>query len=551
MKRCVVGMLLLALAALGCGSDGTAEDTGAVDPGGPDIMEDLVADVAADAVGDAPGEPGAETMEEVVEPEFPARSLPFEFTRPDEGEPISPEEVTAFTKKVTGLWKKIDWARWILRTSEGVDVSTGTDDFLGWYNDVHATKDGDTVTFAVVGGEHNMWIASSKVLAEAINGYLLTGDWTWGKLTEQYCKGLTAVVKGFVWDENDPAPYLMARAIFPHDNAFTLDAGTWKDDGRKKVVTFEGSKKEEWNWNAQTFAWPHNPTWGDIWITNMRSKDDVRAIVLTTMFLPYVIADAMDDFVREACQETMDTMVGFNKDIVDHDYYIRTKGTDGVAHKIPCSDQDLGSYNCYTDIDPTNECCQRLATDLIAYGEQRTEDCGNCIGSMYDAFASSAHFYNVPIIWDYHMAAVGNALVYGKNDMALMLLDGLKQRIDRYMHPEVDDPEPKSGSWFRELSALLVQTASVGLPLTWLEARQVHKQWTQAVVEFQDFPNWDPWADSVPDGPVQFRPHASGDSIDIEAITLFMQYCNSPFRNPAGVPFVDCDVVADPTQWGE
>jgi len=564
MKNWFAGLSLGLMFVVGCGSDGAGADTGPGDPGGVDLVEDAAVDIAVDTAVDAVVETVAETTqetiedssvedtpEEVVEPEFPARALPFVFTRPQEGDPIPAEEVTAFTKKVTGLWKDIGWARWVLRTSEGVDASTGLDDFLGWYNDVHATRDGDTVTFACKGGEHNMWIPGSLVLSEAINGYLLTGDWTWGKLTEQYCKGLSAVVKGFVWDEDDPATFLMARSIFPQDNAFTLDAENWKDDGRKKVVTFHDMFHNEDGWNAHTFAWPHNPTWGEMYVTNMRSKDDVRSIVRTAMFLPYVIADAKDEFVREACQETYDIMVGFNKDIVEHGYYIRTKGPDGVAYIIPCSDQDLGSYSCYTDIDPTNECCARLATDLIAYGEQKTEDCGNCVGSMYDAFASAAHFYNIPIIWDYHMAAVGNALVYGQNDLALKLLDGLKQRVDSYIHPVDDEPGHKHHAWFRELSVMLVQAASVGLPLTWLEARQVHEQWAYAVEEFAAFPNWDPWADSVPDGPVQFRPHASDDGIDVESITMFMEYCNSPFKNPDGASFIDCDVVADMTEWGE
>ncbi|NOZ01972.1 MAG: hypothetical protein GXP54_08815, partial [Deltaproteobacteria bacterium] len=429
--------------------------------------------------------------------------------------------------------------------------STGKADFLGWYNDVTATKDGDTVTFACKGGEHNMWINGSMVLSEAIAGYLLTGDWTWGKLAEQYCKGLGAVVKGFVWDDSDPAPYLMARSIFPLDNSFTMDAANWKDDGRKKVVTFHDMYHIEDGWNAHTFPWPHNPTWGEMYVTNMRSKDDVRSIVRTTTFLPYLIADAKDDFVREACQETYDLMKGFNKDIVDSGYNIRTKGPDGVAYVIPCSDQDLGSYVCYTSVDPTNECCQRLSSDLIAYGEQKTEDCGNCFGSLYDAFASAAHFYNIPIIWDYHMAAVGNALVYGDNDLAKKLMEGLKLRIDSYMHPADDEPGHLDHAWFRELAVMLVQAASMGMPLTWAEARLIHQQWTNAVEEFEAFPNWDPWSADVPDGKVDFRPHASDAGIKITAVTMFLEYCNSPFRNPAGVRFVDCDIVGDMTKWGE
>jgi hypothetical protein len=547
------------------GTDPGAQDPGLTDEAGtdvpvvdnaipdvPDVPEDVAADVPVDVPVDVPADVVADALDDIPDVSsqpFPPREMPFAYTRTAEGEPLTTAEVTAFTKKVTGLWKKTDWARWVLRTSTGVDTTTGKADYLAWHNDVQIAKVGDTVTFSHMGGEHNMWIPGSKVLSEAIGGYLLTGDWKFAKMTEQYCKGLSAVIKGFIWDENDPAPFLMARAIFPMDHSFTLDDATWKDDGRKKVVKFSDMYQIQHGWNANTFPWPHNPTWGAEYVTNMRSKDDVRSIVRTTMFLPYVLADAKDEWVKSACQETFDLMKGFNKDIVDFDYNIRTKDEDGVAYIIPCDVQDLGGYKCYIDIDPTNECCQRLSSDLIAYGERRTEECGNCVGSVYDAFASAAHFYNIPIIWDYHMAAVGNALVYRQARMAWVLLDGLKQRIDTYMHPAADEPGINDSAWNKELAVLLVQTASVGLPLTWLEARHVHQQWTQAVTDFENWPNWDPWAATVPDGPIQVRPSSEG--IDIEAITMFLEYCNSPFKNPAGVAFIDCDIVKDPAKWGE
>jgi len=30
-----------------------------------------------------------------------------------------------------------------------------------------------------------------------------------------------------------------------------------------------------------------------------------------------------------------------------------------------------------------------------------------------------------------------------------------------------------------------------------------------------------------------------------------LSYCWSPFKNPAGAAIVDCDIVNDPSRWGE
>ena len=534
--------------ASGAVEDATAGDDPDTSEGTPDAAPgpDDAADAAdaADSAGDADADAGPVGL---------PRALAFEFTRPADGDPIPAEEVTAFTKRITGVWKQVGWFRWILRTSMGVDASVNEVDYLAWHNDILATKAGDTVTFQEKGQEHNMWIPSSTILSQAVNGYLATGEWTHAKAAEQYCKGLSAVVKGFRWGTDDPAPYLMARAVFPMDQTFAMDAERWQDDGRKKAVEFHEAYHDSDGWNAQSFAWPESPDWGSIWVTNMRSKDDIRAIVRTTVFLHYVVEDAPDEWVREACAETLELMVGFNKDIVDHGYYLRTKGPDGVAYSF--DHQDLGNYIQYAEIDEGNECPARLATDLIAYGEPLTNDCGSGFGSLFDQFAPAANYYNYPIVWDYHMAALGEALVHRYDDAALALLGGMAERMDAYLAPDTEEPGATNGHWDRDMAMLLVQAAAMGLPLTAAEARRVHTAWSAAADEFEVWPRWDLWDESVPDGDYGggggYRPSSPAEATEVVHFALFLETCNSPFLNPAGAAFIDCDVVRDPSQWGE
>jgi hypothetical protein len=533
------------------GTDTTGEDTTVVDVPPVDTTDPDT------STTDEGGDTGPEDTFELPEFEdvaFPPRKLAFQFTRPEVGDPIPSEDVTAFTKRVAATLKDVGYFRWLLRTSTGVDKTTGTDDYLAWHNDLYAVKEGDTVTFNHTGGEHNMWINSSKVLASVLTAYLHTGDWETAKLTEQYCKGLTASIKGFVWGEDDPAPWLMARAIFPMDHEFTLDDENWKDDGRKKGSVFTPAYREEYNWNAESFAWPENPTWGSIWITNMRSKDDVRAISLVTTFLFYAAEDSPDAWVKDACAETLEAMINFHKDIVDEDYFIRTKDQNGVAYRLPCDDQkDLGSYSCFSELDPRNECCARLSADMIAYGERRTNDCGTCMGSVFDQFAAARHFYNIPIIWDYHMAGLGTSLVRRQHVDAYWTLVGLAERIDSYMHPVPGEAGTEDARWPSHMAYLLVEAASVGLPLTAFEARHVQKHWEQAVVELGAWDRWDLWDESIPDGTYSrsdFRPGTSNEAVPVQYFSILFQYCMSPFKNPAGASFVDCDVLKDPATWG-
>ncbi|MGM0577645.1 MAG: hypothetical protein ACQEXJ_18105 [Myxococcota bacterium] len=513
--------------------------------GGTDAAADTGPDTVADADATTDGDGEGDTAQ------FPARGLPFEFTRPADGEPIPADEVTAFTEKVSGAWKDVGYFRWLIRTSTGVDASTDMEDYLAWYRGVTVVKSDGSVTFEHRGAEHNMWIPGSKVLAALIAGYRLTGDEEIALLTEQYCKGLSAVVKGFRRGEDDPAPYLMARAVFPIDHSFTLDTDRWGDDGREKNVLFTTFYEEQDRWNAKSFAWPDNPYWGDIWVTNMRSKDDVCAITRTTTWLYYVVEDAEDEEVREACAETLEIMQGFNKDIVDHGYNIRTKTADGTPRLV--TEEDLGSYVSYTEFDPQAECPARLATDLIAYGEPYN-DCGSGEGDLFDEVAPETHYYNYPIVWDYHMAALGNALAHGYDDVALELMGGLRDRIDRYMAPDTDEPGASRSDWDRDMAVLLIKAASMGLPLTAREARHVQAHYSQAAEDLSDFPRWDVWDDSVPDGEYDrrggFQPEASDDGVEVESFALLLEACASPFLNPDGAAFVDCDVLRDTDRWG-
>ena len=72
---------------------------------------------------------------------------------------------------------------------------------------------------------------------------------------------------------------------------------------------------------------------------------------------------------------------------------------------------------------------------------------------------------------------------------------------------------------------------------------------------FETFPNWDLWDDSVADGTYDFRtefiPEGKPETIRAEEIAFILEYCWSPFRNPAGVKFVDCSIAGDPKQWGQ
>ncbi|NOZ02672.1 MAG: hypothetical protein GXP54_12400 [Deltaproteobacteria bacterium] len=534
--------LLSAYMACGTGNGGAPDIPG--DSGGQDtgIVEDATKDTTdgLEAVEDAlPTTPGGLPL-----------SLPFVLTRPDPGEPLPDAEIADFTARMTGLWKQIDFFTWVYETTHGTDASTGMPDYLIWWHDVVAVKEGDKVTFrnsAKDGGSHNNAEPTMLVLAQAIGGYLLTGDPAMGRVVEQFTKSITAVMKGFVYDENDPIQHLMARNIITINQEFVLPSG------KKKAVDYSEWYFSYEGWNADRFEYKHNPVWGDVWVTNKRSKDDVPYFYRVAAWLPYLIELTDDETIRGAAQEALDLLEQFARDIVDHGWQIRTKDKDGNA--VFVEGQDLDDFVTYTDLIPDAECDPRLATALLGYDDPLDQDCGNGQGSLYDTVAEAGHYFNHDIIDQFHMAALALALTRGKTDVAKELLKGLIIRIERYRNPSADEPGQEDENWEKDIARLLLMAASLGYPLNNDEARQIQKVYLRTVEAYEDFPRWDLWDKSVPDGEYSFRdggmyPKHQPQYIRIEDIAFVLEYCWSPFKNPAGIQFVDCELVKDPKHWG-
>jgi hypothetical protein len=354
------------------------------------------------------------------------------------------------------------------------------------------------------------------------------------------------VTLGFVFDQDDPIDFLMSRNLIARNHAFTLPSG------KKKAVDYSEWYFSYEGWNADRFRYEHNPTWGDVWVTNKRSKDDVPYFFRVAAWLPYLAELAPDAQVRQVASEALDYLTRFARDIVDSGYLIRTKDAQGQA--IFVEDQDLGSFVNYTKVFPDAECDARLGSALLGYGEPLGVDCGPGQGSQYDGFACAGNFFNYDIITHFHLAAIALALVKGQPDVARALLEGFTTRMQRYRDPASHEPGQKDPGWNKEVVNWLLMGASVGYPLTSDEAHQVVELYDRTITAFETFPRWDLWDPSVPDGVYNFRdgglyPQHVPDLVDVEFIAMALEACWSPFLNPAGARFVDCEVVRDPSRW--
>ncbi|MGC8927915.1 MAG: hypothetical protein ACP5QK_08315 [Myxococcota bacterium] len=469
------------------------------------------------------------------------KSLPFEIERQNEGEPLTDEEITEFTKKLMNFYKTVEFGKWLNRISHGVHKSTGYPDYAIWWHDVDPIKEGDTVIWhhGSRGGAHNTSIPTTKVLGQMIAGYLLTGDEEMGFIADQYMKGLMAFMKGMVYDENDPYQFIMSRNIVTFNHSYTIEGN------KKKVIDYKDWYYAYESWNAQRFEYKHNPFWGDVWVTNMRSKDDVPHIYRATAYVMYMEEMAKSEDLRRVAEETHYYIRGFTKDIVDSGYYIRTKDKDGKVY-IPT--EDLASFVTYEFMDKYAECNAKLATTLIAYSDPKGINCRNGGINAYEKAAVESHYYNLEIVSNFHLDSQLFSLIKRQDRAAKYLTLGIIDRIDTYM--AMKDTDFKDRPEFPgDMAAYLFKAASQGVPLKNSEVRLIHTQYSKSIDDYLKWQYWDLWDSSIPDGQYPYSPSSENGKVNIEDMFYVFEYCFSPFKSKNGPRVVDCDIVKDRSRW--
>lgn len=490
-------------------------------------------------------------------------AFPFTYVRQDDGEPIDPDERAAFTRRVLKFLTESHYFDWILYTSYGVGPGGDMPDWQFIFSE-HFKKEGDLVTFYhpvnEEDGGHNLHTPNSRALADLISAWLITGDSTAGLATEKLCKGVSASMKSMVFGEDDEIHHLMTRNMIP---AYYQEVMT--HDGKRKGIDPSGWFYPYQKWNCDRYYLENNPWWGPMWITNLRSKDDVPYIFTLIPNLK-AVADGPDGSVKDACVETLELLTKFATDIVEHDFQIRTKAEDGTVYSPGYSGNeeddaekgDISSFTYWTDIIPEAECNARASAELIATGLD-SQECGDGGRNVYDEISFINNRFNTRINRFFHLAHIANAISEGKWESAELLLSGLEARMYDYDNMTEEEMKYSPSDWWRSMALYRAEASVWGYPLTSDDVRQIWQYYDRALVEFSKWPYWDPWSADVPEGDLgPFRPSGCTGSgaeqecwWDITDIATIFEACWSPWKNPDGVAWVDCDIVRDRSKWAE
>lgn len=457
----------------------------------------------------------------------PPSILPVTYQRPDVGTPLTQAELQTATDELIALLKD---TRYFDFVDERVHGWPKTDPNGGYWwgtfwSGVTVTKSGGTVTYKHSNdGTDNAGIYTSPYLESACWAHLLWGEAKTAELVRRIARGMIGWILAMQRTSADTTPTLLARAFYP-------PPVTSNEGGRSLFIDTSASRPGVDGATSVYLHHPNNPTLGDIYVKNKRSKDDIghmlRAIAQIQACTPRFDAAASADIAQlEALYASWAT------DVDGRGFVIPTRQPDGTV--VEPSDQ-LAHYT------PGVECVGTAAVRLAHAKDTGNIDCGTGFSGLEVTAWPFLKNDARQIQRSHHAAAVVEAHRQLDTTAGLALLQGLGDRVGKDFD-FASAPSPPSGFEPMDAVGFMAYAASVGVPLRSNEIRLIHAKLHDAYVGMrapENGPTFDTFDASVPDGTYSFDPPTAG--MFHRDVGLLLGSCASPYRNSAGRALLDCD----------
>lgn len=495
------------------------------------------ADVGNDDAGaDAGGRTDAGPRDAGAPPPTPTgtfpthgHALPFAYSRPDVGTPLTATELADATDHYLALLDRVHWFDYVEQRAHGWPESApgGHYWYATWWSGAGISLRSGHVTFAHVDvGAENNGLRTPQIMEGACYGWLLYHDDREQHFVRQLVRGLSSWRLAMQRSATDPELGLDCRAAYP-ESVHDVDRDVDIDYAPNRPGVDGGA--------SYFIHIPTNPSWGDLYVQAQRSKDDMGHVMRGVAAM-----EACDGMLTEAGGQ--DDLVELRRlyqewaqRVERDDFHIATLDA-SLNVVVP----DLGLATYY--VSPPIECHAEIAIRLLSRNDPFGASCPmptGISGEPTGGISSSS----MQIVRSHHEAAAALALVTGQTATAQTLVAGLAARLDMLMDivdsgtPLPDNAHPS------DIVQLMVEAANFGVPLTSREVRWLHAQLELAYAGYDTSgAEWHVFEAGTADGDYVLEPNGPG--IDIKDLGLLLGACVAPYRNPDTRAWLDCARVA-------
>ncbi len=462
-----------------------------------------------------------------------APQFPFVLERSERGEPVSDAERTRITEMYLELLEQIPYFQFIDQRAHGVpmDDPEGRYGYSTWWSGVRVIRNGQTVVFDHPDdGSDNNGLRTAPMIEGACFATALWEDPQTERLLRKMIRGMSAWIMAMERSSTPDAPVLLSRAFYPP--AIQTNIGPLE-------VTLDYSDQRPGLDNPAT-EYVHledNPHWGDIWIKNKRSKDDIGHMMRAIGQLSHCEAQLMPD-TQQDLQELRTRYSAWARQVEQDGFTI---GTYDKSQSVWYPPEGLAIF-----IQAANtECNAMLTMQLFGRGQVEGLDCDTGI-SEGDLLAAELNDHNRHIFLSFHAAAANHALLADRPEIARKLALGLGRRFDDLLDA-VESGESPGHYDEEDMAGFIAHAANAGMPLTWREVRFLHRRVEEAHARFLAPENDALYASLNPegeDGEYGLKP--GSDGFKFRELGVLLGSCASHWFNPTSKPVLDCAKVAGP-----
>lgn len=519
------------LATLGLASLGWIACTDSTMPGADahaDVAATPIDAATADATADYDATPSAPdaTLPPPPNGTFPPhlRALPFDYRRTDVGRPLTAAELATATDHYLQLLERTRWFDYVDARVHGWPESApgGRYWYATWWSGTGISVSGGRRTFQHVDvGAENNGLRTPQLLEGACYSWLLYHNATDQHLVRRLMRGMSSWRLAMVRRPGDLEVGLLTRASYP---------ASVRDVARSIDINYDPNRPGVDGGASRFVHVPNNPTWGDLWIQNPRSKDDMGHIMRGVAAL-----DACDGMLTEpgAQQDLVQLRLLYQQWAmrVENDGFRIATLDPSLAVVIPSG--QLANYFVTAGI----ECHAQIAIRLMWQFDPLGARCPTPTGVSVDP-TPGINSSSMQIVRTHHEAAAALALVTGRNAVARTMIEGLAARIEMILDVYESGMSPANAQP-QDIVQLMVEAANLGVPLTSREVRWLHAQIEIAFAGYDTSgPEWHVFDAVPPEGDYVFEP--GGPGVDIKDLALLLGTCVAPYRNPNGRPLLDC-----------
>lgn len=456
------------------------------------------------------------------------------FVRPDRGEPIRSEERDRATEEFIALLRDTRYFGFAQSRIHGTPEGNPQGHYWwgSFWTGVIVTKKSGVVTYThQKNGSDNIGIHSAPYLEGACYAYRLTGDKRYEKLAQTLIRGFSSWILSSSRSVTD-SPKILSRSFYPA--SFET-----QENGRHLRVNYEASRPGIATDASDYVHIPGNPYFGDLWVKNNRSIDDIGQMirgmsqvqVCHQIFSPEVQTDL----------EQMNQLYANWARSVEAARFVIPDFTKKAEIYIPRN--GIGDFDAFARFGFDPNCAGKLAIRFLYAPDSGQLSCGDGISLLERMIEKYVSNDVIEILRSHHVAGIAMAELRGQKQVATSLRQGLSTRLDRDLSI-AKNPASRPKLDIQDIPAEFVHANNVGVPLTSDEIRYLYERLHLAyegMRQPQFYPVFHLFDTSVPDGRYNYDAPQLG--LYFYTLAPMLGACSSRWAQTSVRPILDCQKV--------